>query len=174
MDDAAAPTTPPPPQSAPPVLSPVSDGEGRKEERDPLALPSPEVLKEIARRQELRAKEIRAKRAAALAHGRGQHAAATAVAAGGAGAGDDAQARDAAAALIQKNYRGYRERRAMSGWGLDPSTRWMEALKEGENTVSRRLQHGLGLMYSLLQPSTATLRDRSRGGSLYLSGRMAR
>lgn len=32
----------------------------------------------------------------------------------------------AAAQMIQKNYRGYRERRQLKGFGLDPSTRWIE------------------------------------------------
>lgn len=35
-----------------------------------------------------------------------------------------------AAGLIQRNYRGYRERRQMNGMGLDPSSRWVEAVKE--------------------------------------------
>ncbi|KAI9758011.1 MAG: hypothetical protein M4579_003247 [Chaenotheca gracillima] len=35
-----------------------------------------------------------------------------------------------AAGTIQKNYRGYRERRQLKGLGLDPSTRWTEAIKE--------------------------------------------
>lgn len=35
-----------------------------------------------------------------------------------------------AAELIQRNYRGYRERRQMKGMGMDASTRWLEALKE--------------------------------------------
>jgi len=38
--------------------------------------------------------------------------------------------RDKAAALIQRNYRGYRERRQINGMGLDPSSRWVEAIKE--------------------------------------------
>ncbi|OAF58271.1 hypothetical protein VC83_06420 [Pseudogymnoascus destructans] len=38
--------------------------------------------------------------------------------------------RNAAAELIQRNYRGYRERRQMRGWGLDPGSRWVEAFKE--------------------------------------------
>ncbi|KFY45187.1 hypothetical protein V494_01087, partial [Pseudogymnoascus sp. VKM F-4513 (FW-928)] len=38
--------------------------------------------------------------------------------------------RSAAAELIQRNYRGYRERRQMRGWGLDPGSRWVEAFKE--------------------------------------------
>ena len=35
-----------------------------------------------------------------------------------------------AAELIQRNYRGYRERRQMKGMDMDASTRWLEALKE--------------------------------------------
>jgi len=31
-----------------------------------------------------------------------------------------------AAQMIQRNYRGYRERRQLAGMGLDPSTRWVE------------------------------------------------
>jgi hypothetical protein len=38
--------------------------------------------------------------------------------------------RTKAAAMIQRNYRGYRERRQMQGLGLDPSSRWIEALRE--------------------------------------------
>jgi hypothetical protein len=38
--------------------------------------------------------------------------------------------RTKAAALIQRNYRGYRERRQMQGMGLDPTSRWVEALRE--------------------------------------------
>lgn len=37
---------------------------------------------------------------------------------------------EAAAALIQRNYRGYKQRRELAGMGLDPSTRWVEAIKE--------------------------------------------
>lgn len=33
---------------------------------------------------------------------------------------------EAAAALIQRNYRGYKQRRELAGMGLDPSTRWVE------------------------------------------------
>ena len=35
-----------------------------------------------------------------------------------------------AAALIQRNFRGHRERRMLEGMSLDPSTRWIEAIKE--------------------------------------------
>ena len=38
--------------------------------------------------------------------------------------------RHQAAELIQRNYRGYRERRQMRGLGLDASSRWVEAFKE--------------------------------------------
>jgi hypothetical protein len=38
--------------------------------------------------------------------------------------------RDKAAKLIQRHYRGYRERRQMQGRGLDASRRWDEAIKE--------------------------------------------
>ena len=38
--------------------------------------------------------------------------------------------RTRAAELIQRNYRGHRERRALDGKGLDASTRWVEAIKE--------------------------------------------
>jgi hypothetical protein len=38
--------------------------------------------------------------------------------------------RTKAAGLIQRNYRGYRARRRMRGMGLDPSSRWIEAVKE--------------------------------------------
>lgn len=35
-----------------------------------------------------------------------------------------------AAAVIQRNYRGHRERRMLAGLSLDPSARWVEAVKE--------------------------------------------
>jgi hypothetical protein len=38
--------------------------------------------------------------------------------------------RERAAGLIQRNYRGHRERRMLAGFSLDPSTRWVEAVKE--------------------------------------------
>jgi hypothetical protein len=37
-----------------------------------------------------------------------------------------------AAGLIQRSYRGHRERRMLAGFSLDPSTRWMEAVKEAQ------------------------------------------
>lgn len=60
---------------------------------------------------------------------------ADAVAAGAAPAGNVAQdvseqnnnhAQQQAAQMIQRNYRGYRERRQLQGIGLDASARWAE------------------------------------------------
>lgn len=38
--------------------------------------------------------------------------------------------RSKAAAIIQRNYRGHRERRMLKGLSLDPAARWVEAVKE--------------------------------------------
>lgn len=40
--------------------------------------------------------------------------------------------RTRAAGLIQRNYRGHRERRMLNGMSLDPSSRWVEAVKEAQ------------------------------------------
>lgn len=81
-----------------------------------LSLPAPEVLREIARKQEERAKAIRERRAREGVPVQD---------------GDDAkdgggERRTNAAKMIQRNYRGHRERRALEGYGLSPSTRWLE------------------------------------------------
>lgn len=78
------------------------------EKHDPFALPPPDKLRDIEIRQNERAEEIWAARVQKQAS---------------AGLPDE---HDKAAALIQRNYRGYRERRALQGHGLDPSTRWLE------------------------------------------------
>jgi hypothetical protein len=54
--------------------------------------------------------------------------------------------RHKAAELIQRNYRGYRERRQMKGLGLDPSSRWVEAIKEARyrNLTTPRARESLG------------------------------
>lgn len=78
--------------------------------QDTLALPSAEVLRQIAERQDARAAEIRARRAERKSTvGR-----------------TNEEKQDTAARLIQRNYRGHRTRRAMEGRGLDPSLRWLE------------------------------------------------
>lgn len=76
-----------------------------------LALPSPDVLAEIARKQDARAAEIRAARAERR---RSKLPAGV----------DEEQSK--AAMLIQRNYRGHRTRRAMQGFSMDPSLRWIE------------------------------------------------
>ncbi|KAI9680085.1 MAG: hypothetical protein M1817_005101 [Caeruleum heppii] len=43
---------------------------------------------------------------------------------------DGSEEEERAAGTIQRNYRGYRARRQLQGIGLDPSTRWAEAIKE--------------------------------------------
>jgi hypothetical protein len=49
-----------------------------------------------------------------------------------------------AAELIQRNYRGHRERRILAGLSLDPSTRWVEAIKEARyrNLTQPRAREG--------------------------------
>lgn len=79
---------------------------------DPLALPAPEVLAEIARKQDAREAEIRAARA--------QRRQSKSV------ANSEDQSRRRAAVTIQRNFRGHRTRRAMQGFSTDPSTRWIE------------------------------------------------
>ncbi|KAL3422152.1 IQ calmodulin-binding motif domain protein [Phlyctema vagabunda] len=51
-----------------------------------------------------------------------------------------------AAGLIQRNYRGHRERRQLAGLSLDPSTRWTEAIKEARyrNLTQPRPKLGQG------------------------------
>ncbi|KAF1912537.1 hypothetical protein BDU57DRAFT_369154 [Ampelomyces quisqualis] len=50
--------------------------------------------------------------------------------AGGTGAREP-QGEEEAAQMIQRNYRGYRERRQLKGIGLDASARWAEAVRDG-------------------------------------------
>ena len=78
----------------------------QEEAKDHLTLPSPEVLREIERKQNERADEIRERRRRESLQ-----------------QGDE---RTNAAEIIQRNYRGYRSRRAMRGYGLDPGMRWVE------------------------------------------------
>jgi hypothetical protein len=110
MMDATTPATPPPPQDNSNELV-----------KDPLALPSLGVLAEIARKQNARAAEIQAARLARRQSKKGESASVT-----------EDQSRSDAAVIIQRNYRGHRTRRAMEGRSLDPSVRWIEALRDGE------------------------------------------
>lgn len=79
---------------------------------DHLSLPPADKLREIAARQDAAEREILARRKAAQKDAR---------------SGDQDEkkhSRDAAAQVIQRNYRGYRERRELKGHGLSPSVRW--------------------------------------------------
>lgn len=80
--------------------------------RDPLALPPPDVLKAIEDRQNERAQQIKEKRRKEI------FAAVTEEI-------EDGRRRHAAE-LIQRNFRGYRDRRVLKGRGIDPDTRWMD------------------------------------------------
>lgn len=75
-------------------------------------LPSKEQLREIAARQDAKEKEVAAARASERRRESGN------------------KERNAAE-VIQRNYRGYRSRREMAGYGISSQTRWLEALKEG-------------------------------------------
>ncbi|PHH75519.1 hypothetical protein CDD80_2316 [Ophiocordyceps camponoti-rufipedis] len=46
------------------------------------------------------------------------------------------EARNDAACVIQKTFRGYRTRREMDGFGLDASTRWVAAIREAQFRLS--------------------------------------
>lgn len=104
---------------------------------DPLALPSPEVLREIEAKQNAKAAELRRLRTQPSQH--------------------DEQ--ETAAKLIQKNYRGYRTRRTMQGYGIDSSARWTELLKETKyyNTTSPASRE----MHAVMSP-TSELQTKAR------------
>ncbi len=46
---------------------------------------------------------------------------------------DDSHGEDDAAKTIQRNYRGYKNRREMKGCGMSAQGRWRELLKDGIN-----------------------------------------
>jgi len=79
---------------------------------DSLIPPSQEEIQRIARVQEAKEEEI-AKRKLSVDD---------------VGMNDEERAK--AASLIQRNYRGYRTRRQLQGFGLDASSRWVEAIRE--------------------------------------------
>lgn len=58
------------------------------------------------------------------------------------GAGKEGDGDDAAARLIQRNFRGYRTRRELEGMGLDANTRWSEAFKSLQLDNARDQQAG--------------------------------
>ncbi|CZR55308.1 uncharacterized protein PAC_05195 [Phialocephala subalpina] len=79
---------------------------------DSLETPSREMVERIGEVQERKEREIIKKRL------------------GESHADLNESERERAAGIIQRNYRGHRERRIMNGMSLDPSTRWVEAVKE--------------------------------------------
>ncbi|KAI9744406.1 MAG: hypothetical protein M1818_001935 [Claussenomyces sp. TS43310] len=60
-----------------------------------------------------------------------------------------------AAGLIQRNFRGYKERRQMEGKRLDASSRWSEALKEARymNAITVRSRESTGIRRSSAEPN---------------------
>lgn len=86
-----------------------------------LALPSPEALRVIAEKQDARAREIAVRRKEErqrLQDARGADA--------------EAAQKSDAARLIQKNYRGYRDRRQLRGYDIESSARWQDLMKEAK------------------------------------------
>lgn len=79
---------------------------------DSLIPPTEEEIKQISSVQEAKEEEIMRKR----------------MSLGNPDLSDKERAK--AASMIQRNYRGYRERRQIRGMGLDPGSRWIEALRE--------------------------------------------
>lgn len=91
-----------------------SDAKSHQEYLDSLVPPSKELMKQITRAQEQKEEENLMKKLSMdgpdMSEGR----------------------KRAAATLIQRNYRGHRERRMLRGMSLDPSARWVEAIKEAK------------------------------------------
>lgn len=115
---------------------------------DALTVPPADVLREIERKQIERARQIAETRAKRVAE---EEAASR----GGDGGGQEqeAQRQKHAAEVIQKNFRGYRDRRALRGHGLDPGMRWMEvSLRERERSSRSPAaeEHGGGLSTLLI------------------------
>ncbi|KAM3467131.1 hypothetical protein MY5147_008889 [Beauveria neobassiana] len=51
---------------------------------------------------------------------------------------EDQQGQDAAARVIQKTFRGYRARREMDGYSINPSTRWVAAVRDAQFRETHR------------------------------------
>jgi hypothetical protein len=107
---------------------------------DSLATPTPDEVRKIGEAQERKEVEVIKKRLSMQADNGGLND----------------EERQKAAELIQRNYRGHRERRMLNGLSLDPSTRWVEAVKEARyrlmteprsresNDATRRSMDGAG------------------------------
>ncbi|KAI9695650.1 MAG: hypothetical protein M1820_008497 [Bogoriella megaspora] len=118
---------------------------------DLLRTPTAEELREIAAKQDVRAKETQEARKKAKSEGQ-------------------IKEEEQAAEMIQRNYRGYRARRQMKGMGLDSSTRWLEAVKEAQyrNRIrpqSRRKRSKKSPTSQASDSSPSMLQDRPRTDS---------
>lgn len=93
----------------------VDSNSSRKSHReylDSLVAPTQEMVERISEVQERKEEEVALKRLSE------EHRDLS------------SEERAKAAAIIQRNYRGFRSRRMLEGMSLDPSTRWVEAVKE--------------------------------------------
>lgn len=95
-------------------VSTVRSHQSHQEYLDSLQTPSHEMVEQISRVQEKKEGEVMQRN---LRENKGDLS---------------EQERARAAGLIQRNYRGHRERRMLAGLSLDPSTRWVEAVKEAQ------------------------------------------
>ena len=85
-------------------------------------LPSKDRLREIAARQDEKEKEIKEARARDKPPDDRESAAAQLIQVGR----QSSPSSQTPTETAQRNYRGYRERRELRGFGLSPSTRWAE------------------------------------------------
>ncbi|CZT09453.1 uncharacterized protein RAG0_14217 [Rhynchosporium agropyri] len=88
-----------------------------------LEVPTTEMVQRIAEVQERKEEEIMQRLSGVVNH----------------------EEREKAAGVIQRNYRGHRERRMLNGLSLDPSTRWAEAIREAQyrNLTTPKPRHAL-------------------------------
>ncbi|GAB7364138.1 hypothetical protein MBLNU230_g4689t1 [Neophaeotheca triangularis] len=93
---------------------------------DPFSLPSQDALRDIARKQDERAREIKSRRAELFR----EQALAKAA--------PSDMAQQAAAEVIQRSYRGHRQRRALKGHSLEPGQRLMEIVKDAKWEAATR------------------------------------
>lgn len=71
-----------------------------------------------------------------------------------------------AAGLIQRNYRGHRERRMLNGMSLDPSSRWVEAIKEAQyrNLLQPRPRNSIDGNENTVESPTGSVPSRGSWG----------
>ncbi|KAL2063493.1 hypothetical protein VTL71DRAFT_5298 [Oculimacula yallundae] len=91
-------------------VSTAGSSRSHQEYLDSLEVPTPTTVQRIAAVQERKEKEIMQRLSEE----------------------ENSVEREKAANLIQRNYRGHRERRMLNGLSLDPSTRWIEAVREAQ------------------------------------------